>query len=178
MHLKLRAASSGSSGEARAEREEEGQKLFPFSSQFCSAFFSFLNTSADAYHVWLPRCNSSTLKNSQHTGIRSSSFIDEITKLPAAAKAFPLAFKLPSLPVHKKVQPIYRHLFNKLLLTWKRKKAEKNPDLMAVKFFDINLLGSTKTMVMKKWKALCFHRTMRCQGHVSVFLWSRYIFLW
>ena len=80
---------------------------------------------------------------------------------------FPLAFKLPSLPVHKKVQPIYRHLFNKLLLTWKRKKAEKNPDLMAS--FWYQFVRIHKNNGNEKMKGIMFHRTMRCQGHVSVF---------
>ena len=100
MHLKLRAASSGSSGEARAERKK-ARNFFP--SPLSSALPSFHSL----IHQLMPTMFDFQdaillLKNSQHTGIRSSSFIDEITKLPAAAKAFPLAFKLPSLPVHKK----------------------------------------------------------------------------
>lgn len=156
MHLKLRAASSGSSGEARAEREEEGQKLFSFSSQFCSAFFSFLNTSADAYHVWLPRCNSSTLKNSQHTGIRSSSFIDEITKLPAAAKAFPLAFKLPSLPVHKKSATNLQALVQQTFIDLEKKESWKKSWFNGSQVFWYQFVGIHKNNGNEKMKGIMF----------------------
>ena len=162
MHLKLRAASSGSSGEARAERKKARNFFPPPLSSALPSFHSLI-------HQLMP-----TMFDFQDAILllwKIVNILEFVLHLSLMRlqnyQAFPLAFKLPSLPVHKKVQPIYRHLFNKLLLTWKRKKAEKNPDLMAS--FWYQFVGIHKNNGNEKMKGIMFHRTMRCQGHVSVF---------